>query len=129
VLAALGTGRLAVAETASVPAGRYARQALQKLKLWPALSARLAQADNVRAALEYVARDETPLGIVYLTDARAEPRVRVVATFPDTTHAPIVYPAARTLTANAKDAADFLAFLRAPQAVAIFRRAGFGDGR
>ena len=129
VLGALAQGRLAVAETASVPAGRYAKQALEKLKLWAALSAHLAQADNVRAALEYVARGEASLGIVYLTDARAEPRVRIVAVFADKTHAPIVYPAARTIAADAKAAADFLVFLRAPQAVAIFRRAGFADGR
>lgn len=129
MLAALGRGRLAVAETAGVPAGRYAKQALEKLGLWPALSTHLAQADNVRAALEFVARGEAPLGIVYLTDARAEPRVRIVAVFPDKTHAPIVYPAARTISADAKVAADFLAFLRAPQAVAIFRRAGFAAAR
>lgn len=129
VLAALGQGRLAVAETASVPAGRYAKQALEKLKLWLALSAHLAQGDNVRAALEYVGRGEASLGIVYLTDARAEPRVHIVAVFPDKTHAPILYPAARTITADAKVAAAFLAFLRTPHAVAIFRRAGFTDGR
>ena len=129
VMTALGQGRLAVAETASVPAGRYAKQALEKLKLWPALSAHLAQGENVRAALEYVARGEAPLGIVYLTDARAESRVRIVAVFADKTHAPIVYPAARTIAADAKVAADFLAFLRAPKAVAIFHRAGFADGR
>ena len=129
VLAALGHGRLAVAETASVPAGRYAKQALEKLKLWTPLSTHLAQGDNVRAALEYVARGEASLGIVYLTDARAEPRVHIVALFPGKTHAPILYPAARTMTADAKVAADFLAFLRTPQAVAIFRHAGFADGR
>ena len=129
VLTALGQGRLAVAETASVPAGRYAKQALERLKLWAVLSTHLAQGDNVRAALEYVARGEASLGIVYLTDARAEPRVRIVAVFAGKTHAPIVYPAARMTTADAKTAADFLAFLRAPQAVAIFHRAGFADGR
>jgi molybdate transport system substrate-binding protein len=129
VLAALGPGRLAVAETASVPAGRYAKQSLEKLKLWLPLSTHLAQGDNVRAALEYVARGEASLGIVYVTDARAEARVRIVAMFPDKSHAPIVYPAARTTTADAKVAADFLAFLRTPQAVTIFRHAGFADGR
>lgn len=128
VLDALGIGRIAVAETASVPAGRYAKQSLEKLRLWLLLSARLAQADNVRAALEFVARGEAPLGIVYLTDARAEPRVGIVAVFADNTHAPIVYPAARTMAADPKSAADFLAFLRTPEAVAIFRHAGFADG-
>ena len=129
VLAALGRGRLAVAETASVPAGRYAKQALENLGLWPALSTHLAQGDNVRAALEYVARGEAPLGIVYATDAHAEPRVRIVAVFADKLHAPIVYPAARTASADPKSAAAFLAYLRTPRIAALFRRAGFADGR
>jgi molybdate transport system substrate-binding protein len=129
LLAALGKGRLAVAETSSVPAGKYARQSLEKLGLWNAVAARLAQGENVRAALEFVARGDTPLGIVYLTDARAEPRVKVLATFADKTHAPIVYPAARTSAADPKASAAFLAFLRGQRAVAIFRHAGFSDGR
>ncbi len=128
-LAALGQGRLAVAETSSVPAGKYAKQALSKLGLWDAVSAHLAQGENVRATLEYVARGDTPLGIVYLTDARAEPRVKVVATFDEKTHDKILYPAARTTAADPKTAAEFLAFLRDRQAVAIFRAAGFTDGR
>ena len=126
LLAALGTDRLAVAETSSVPAGRYARQSLEKLVLWSDVSTRLAQGENVRAALEYVARGDTPLGIVYLTDALSEPRVKVLATFADTTHAPILYPAARTsAAADPKTADAFLAFLRGKQAVTIFRHAGF----
>jgi molybdate transport system substrate-binding protein len=130
LIAALGTGRLAVAETSSVPAGKYARQSLEKLGLWSGLSMRLAQGENVRAALEFVARGDTPLGIVYLTDARAEPRVKVLAIFADKTHAPIVYPAARTsAAADPKAAAAFLEFLRGKQAAMIFRRAGFIDGR
>jgi molybdate transport system substrate-binding protein len=130
LLAVLGTGRLAVAETSSVPAGKYARQSLEKLGLWNAVVARLAQGENVRAALEFVARGDTPLGIVYVTDARAEPRVRILATFADKTHMPILYPAARTSSAaDPKTAAAFLEFLRGKQAVAIFRRAGFIDGR
>lgn len=130
LLAALDSGRLAVAETTSVPAGKYARQSLEKLGLWNAVAMRLAQGENVRAALEFVARGDTPLGIVYLTDARAEPRVKILATFTDTTHASIVYPAARTTGAtDPKAAAAFLEFLRGKQAVAIFRRAGFTDGR
>ncbi len=123
---ALGTnGRLAVAETDNVPAGKYAKQSLTALGLWPALSARLAPADNVRAALAFVARGEAPLGIVYETDARAEPSVRVVARFPASSHAPIVYPAARVATSPVARSADFLAFLRGPRASAIFLRAGF----
>ncbi|MBS0462774.1 MAG: molybdate ABC transporter substrate-binding protein [Proteobacteria bacterium] len=129
-LAALGTGRLAVAEVASVPAGTYARQALEKLGLWDALAAHLAQGENVRATLEFVARGDTPLGIVYLTDAKVEPRVKVLAAFPAASHDPIVYPAARTVGAgDAKSAAELLAFLRGRQAVAIFRAAGFADKR
>ena len=129
MLAALGSGRLAVAETSSVPAGKYARQALEKLGLWNAVVARLAQGENVRAALEYVARGDTPLGIVYLTDARAEPRVKILAVFAERTHEKILYPAARTIAAEPKTAAAFLAFLRGKQAVAIFRSVGFVDGR
>jgi len=129
VLAALGTGRLAVAETSSVPAGKYARQALEKLGLWNAVSAHLAQGENVRATLEFVARGDTPLGIVYLTDARAEPRVKVLAVFDEKTHEKILYPAARTISAEPKSAAAFLAFLRSKQALTIFRAAGFVDGR
>lgn len=129
-LAALGAGRLAVAETTGVPAGRYAKQALEKLGLWDTVSPKLAQGENVRAALEFVARGDTPLGIVYLTDARAEPRVKVVAMFPAKSHQPIVYPAARTIVAaDPKEAAAFLGFLRGKQAVATFRTSGFSDGR
>jgi len=129
LLAALGAGRLAVAETSSVPAGKYARQALEKLGLWSQVSTRLAQGENVRATLEYVARGDTPLGIVYLTDARAEPRVKVLAVIAEKAHEKILYPAARTIAAEPKSAAAFLAFLRGKQAVAIFRSAGFVDGR
>jgi len=129
MLAELGSGRLAVAETSSVPAGKYARQALEKLGLWNVVAAHLAQGENVRAALEYVARGDTPLGIVYLSDVRAEPRVKILAVFAEKTHEKILYPAARTITAEPKAAAAFLAFLRSKQAVAIFRGAGFVDGR
>jgi molybdate transport system substrate-binding protein len=122
---ALGPGRLAVAETASVPAGIYARQALLKLGLWQRVAGQLAQADNVRAAMAFVALGEAPLGIVYATDARAEPRVRVVAIFDDDTHAPILYPAARTAHGSLAATGGFLASLRGAEARAIFRRAGF----
>ena len=128
LLATLGSGRLAVAETGSVPAGRYAKQALEKLGSWATLAPHLAQAENVRAALEYVARGDTPLGIVYRTDALAEPRVKIVGVFADVTHAPIVYPAARTIVAaDPRGATAFLAFLRGARADAIFRRAGFAE--
>jgi molybdate transport system substrate-binding protein len=124
--AALGpSGRLALAETTGVPAGRYARQALEALGLWQAVADRRAEADNVRAAMAFVARGEAPLGIVYATDALAEPKVRVVADIPATSHAPIVYPAARIAAARAARADAFLRFLSGPEARAVFERAGF----
>ncbi len=122
---ALGNGRLAVAETVSVPAGRYARQALVAMELWDGVAERTAEADNVRAALAFVARGEAPLGIVYITDAKAEPKVRVVAEIPSTQHAPIVYPVARLASAEAVQAEGFLDFLAGPEARAVFDRAGF----
>ncbi len=122
--AALGDGRLASADPDSVPAGLYARAALTKLAVWDSVQSRLARAENVRAALAYVARGEAPLGIVYLTDAKAEQRVRVVDVFPEDTHPPILYPAAAM--AHAQPAAQkYLEFLSGPQALEIFRRYGF----
>jgi molybdate transport system substrate-binding protein len=123
--AALGAGRLALADTKSVPAGKYARAALESLGVWDRVRERLAPAENVRAALALVARDEAPLGIVYRTDALAEPRVAIVDTFPASSHPPIVYPLA--IVRGAPDAARELArFLAAPQARAVWRRHGFG---
>jgi molybdate transport system substrate-binding protein len=124
--AALGNGRLACADPDSVPAGLYARAALTKLRVWEAVQARLARAENVRAALAYVARGETPLGIVYGTDAQAEKRVRVVGVFPEDTHPPIVYPAALTGTAQPQ-AQAYLEFLSGPAAQEIFRHYGFSS--
>jgi len=122
--AALGPGRLAVADPDSVPAGRYARSALSALGVWDEVVDRLARAENVRAALRYVARGEAPLGIVYSSDALVERGVRVVDTFPAGTHEPIVYPVA--LTASAKgEAAGFLAYLLSPQARKVFVEYGF----
>ena len=123
--AALGDGRLAMAETTAVPAGRYGRAALTALNLWTTVSAHLAESDNVRGALAFVARGEAPLGIVYATDAQAEPRVRVVATFPARTHPRIVYPVARVRAADARRSAGFLTYLRGREAQAAFARAGF----
>ena len=127
LLRELGDGRLAVAETLGVPAGRYARQSLMALGQWDAVSSRLAQSDNVRAAMAFVARGEAPLGIVYATDAKAEPRVRVVAVFPADSHEPIIYPAARTVGSPTPAAAGFLSFLRSRQARRIFLAAGFSE--
>lgn len=120
----LGTGRLAVANTLSVPAGRYARAALVSLGEWEGVSNALAEAEDVRAALALVARAEAPLGIVYLTDAMVESRVRIVARFPASSHPLILYPAA--LTAEARPGAGtFLDFLEGKEAQALFESAGF----
>ncbi|WP_373353639.1 molybdate ABC transporter substrate-binding protein [Pseudoroseicyclus sp. CXY001] len=121
---ALGGGRLATGLTDSVPAGIYAREALTALGLWDSLAPRLAEADSVRAALAFVALGAAPYGVVYATDAGAEPRVHVVATFPAESHAPITYPGA-ALTPGAAEA--FLAFLETPAARAFFTDAGFTD--
>ena len=126
----LGDGRLALADPASVPAGRYARAALTSLGGWASVESKVAPTDNVRSALAFVARGEAPLGIVYATDARAERRVRVVGAFPASTHPPIVYPAALTIrSATNPAAAASLRFLGGPAAGAIFRQAGFGLAR
>jgi molybdate transport system substrate-binding protein len=124
--AALGEGgRLAVGDVAAVPAGRYAKAALESLGVWVSVASRLAQTENVRVALTLVARGEAPLGIVYATDARAEPRVRVVDTFPPAAHPAIVYPVAITAGARSARAQPFLDFLRSPAGLAVFESFGF----
>lgn len=120
----LAGGRLAVADPDSVPAGIYAREALQKLGAWSSVAPLLVRAENVRAALEYVARGDAPLGIVYRTDALVEKRVRIVGVFPEDSHSPIVYPIALTLHAGAA-AARYLAFITSAEARPIFRKWGF----
>ncbi len=122
--AALGGGRLAIGDPDSVPVGRYSRAALTALGVWPDVAAHLVRADNVRVALEFVARGEVPLGIVYRTDAIIDPGVRIVGEFPATTHAPIVYPAALTMGAHV-GAGRLLAFMRGPVGAAIFAKYGF----
>ena len=124
-LAALaGDGRIATGDVRAVPAGLYAKAALEKLGIWASVEPKLAMAENVRAALILVARGEAPLGIVYATDAKVEPNVKIVGVFPEDSHPPIIYPAA--LTANAKpDAAPYLAFLRSQTAKSIFESYGF----
>jgi len=122
---ALGDGRLAMADPASVPAGKYGRAALEALGAWPGVQAKVASAENVRAALALVSRGETPLGIVYETDAIADKGVRIVDRFPPESHPPIVYPVAVTKDSRNPDAAGLLAFLRSPEAAAIFERHGF----
>jgi len=119
----LGTGRLAMALVDAVPAGIYGKAALTSLGLWDEAAPRVAQADNVRAALALVATGEAPLGIVYATDAAAERRVSVVATFPESSHPPIVYPVAAITDTEA--AASMLAYLRSDAAREAFARHGF----
>lgn len=122
--AALGNGRLATGDPDTVPAGRYARSALMALGVWNEVAARLVRADNVRSGLAFIARGETPLGIVYETDARIEKRVRIVDFFPADSHSPIVYPIA--VTAEARPAArQFVEFLQSAAAQRAFERYGF----
>ena len=124
-LAALGDGRLAVGQTQTVPAGKYAKASLESLSLWNGVKARLAESESVRAALMLVARGETPLGIVYASDAKAEPAVRVVATFPEESHPPIIYPVAALRGPRSAQATQFVQWLASPAADAIFTRRGF----
>jgi molybdate transport system substrate-binding protein len=121
----LGQGRLAIANVDYVPAGRYAKAALEHLGAWGAVEDRLAQAENVRAALRLVARGEAPMGVVYATDAAAEPDVVIIGTFPRQSYPPIVYPAALTRRATRADAARFLAFLQSETARGVFISQGF----
>jgi len=123
--AALAEGRLAMGDVAAVPAGKYGKAALEKLGLWDSVKDHIAQAESVRAALALVARGEAPLGIVYATDAAAEPSVKIVGTFPETSHPPIIYPAALIADSKNEEAPAFLAYLRSPEAVAAFRKQGF----
>jgi len=118
-------GRLATGTVTAVPAGIYAKQALTKLGVWDSVSARIAGADSVRAALALVERGEAPLGIVYATDAKADAKVRAVGVFPETSHDPILYPVAILNAASNPDTAAFRAFLASGAAKAIFRAHGF----
>jgi molybdate transport system substrate-binding protein len=120
-----GDGRIAVADVKAVPAGLYAKAALENLGAWTAAKPKLAQAENVRATLAFVARGETPLGIVYATDARIEPKVKIVGTFPDGSYPPVIYPAAATANAATSSVAKYLGFLCGPAARAIFEKYGF----
>ena len=120
--AALGTSRLAMAGP-DVPAGKYGEASLTSLGVWDSVKDRTARGENVRAALQFVARGEAPLGIVYDTDALSEPAVKIVALFPDKSHPPIVYPGA-AVTANPRGPA-FLAWLHGPKGAAVFAKYGF----
>jgi molybdate transport system substrate-binding protein len=122
----LGRGRLATADPAHVPAGKYTKTALEKLGVWDSVAGKLAPTENVRVALALVARGETPLGAVYATDAAAEAKVRTVATFPESLHPPIVYPVALLAAAPATGAAaDFVSLLASPAARKVFEKHGF----
>lgn len=122
---AIGSGRLAMGNVDSVPAGKYGKAALEKLGGWDKLKDKVAQADNVRAALLLVSRGEAPLGIVYTTDAAADPQVKIVATFPEDSHPPIIYPVAITKVSANPDAQAFLTYLRGPAAKGAFEKQGF----
>jgi molybdate transport system substrate-binding protein len=118
-------GKLAMANVDSVPAGKYGKAALEKLGLWAEVEGKIVQADNVRAALAFVATGEAPLGIVYQTDANAEPKVKAIATFPEDSHDPILYPVALTASSTNPDAAEFLEFLKSDGAKPAFEKQGF----
>lgn len=121
----LGDERLAMANVEAVPAGTYGKAALENLGVWDSVKDKVAQAENVRAALLLVSRAEAPLGIVYETDAKVDPGVRVVDRFPEQSHPAIIYPAALTTDGRNPRAADFLAYLQGADAHAIFTAAGF----
>ncbi|WP_368561603.1 molybdate ABC transporter substrate-binding protein [Pseudoxanthomonas sp. UTMC 1351] len=122
---ALGDRRLAVGQIRSVPAGKYARASLESLGAWDNVKSKLAESESVRAALMLVARGETPLGIVYLSDAKAEPGVRVVAIFPNDSHPPILYPVASLRDNRHPQTGAFVRWLSSPAARGIFQRRGF----
>jgi molybdate transport system substrate-binding protein len=122
---ALAGGKLAMGDPKAVPAGKYAKAALEKLGVWGSVSGSVAAAENVRAALALVSRGEAPLGIVYQTDASADPGVKVIGTFPEDTHPPIIYPVAVTTVSTNPDAEEFLKYLHSAKATAAFERQGF----
>jgi molybdate transport system substrate-binding protein len=119
-----GDGRIATGDVRAVPVGKYAKAALEKLGAWDKAAAKFAMAENVRAALALVSRGEAVLGIVYETDAKVDPGVRIIGAFPGDSHPPIVYPVAAT-TRDSPAAASYLAFLRSPDARAVFEKYGF----
>jgi molybdate transport system substrate-binding protein len=119
-----GDGKIATGDVAAVPVGKYAKAALEKLGAWQAAAPKFAMAESVRAALTLVARGEAVLGIVYSTDAKVEPGVKIVGTFPADSHPPIIYPVAATATAK-PEAADYLAFLRSAASKTILEKYGF----
>jgi molybdate transport system substrate-binding protein len=123
--AQLGSEKLAMANPDAVPAGKYGRAALQALGVWAGVEHQVVRAANVRAALLLVARGEAPFGIVYRTDALAEPKVRIVDTFPAASHAPIIYPVALTVGAKKPAAQQFTDYLRGAGAAPVWKKFGF----
>ncbi len=123
----LGDGRLSMADPDSVPAGKYGKAALEKLGVWSSVETRVARGDNVRTALNFVARGETPLGIVYQTDAFAEKKVRIVGLFPPDSHPAIIYPVAVLVPSKHAAAAPFATYLKSAEARAIFEKYGFSS--
>jgi molybdate transport system substrate-binding protein len=121
----LGDGHLAMANTDSVPAGKYGKAALTKLGVWDQVRDKIAQADNVRAALQLVSRGEAPLGIVYATDAKSDPNVKVIDIFPEGTHPPIIYPIAIMASSTNADAPALLAYLKSSATQRVFKDQGF----
>lgn len=122
----LADRKIAMGDVKSVPAGKYGKAALEKLGVWSAVEPKVAQAENVRAALALVAREEAAFGIVYKTDAAAEPKVKIIDTFPEDSHPPIIYPMAVTAGAKSPDsAAAFAAYLSSAEAKDRFLREGF----
>ncbi|HWE16227.1 MAG TPA: molybdate ABC transporter substrate-binding protein [Hyphomicrobiaceae bacterium] len=121
----IGDGRLSMANVDSVPAGKYGKASLEKLGVWASVSDKLAQAENVRAALLLVSRGEAPAGIVYQTDAASDMGVMIVGTFPENTHPPIIYPIALTTSATSPDAAAFLAYIKSRKSKPVFEAQGF----
>ena len=119
-----GDGKIATGDIKSVPVGKYAKAALEKLGAWAAAEPKFAMAESVRAALTLVARGEAALGIVYSTDARVEPGVKIIGTFPADSHPPIIYPVAATATSK-PEAKDYLDYLHSQPAKAVLEKYGF----
>jgi molybdate transport system substrate-binding protein len=122
---ALGNGRLAMADPAAVPAGKYGKAALEHLGVWTSVANKVAPAQDVRAALILVSRGEAPLGIVYQTDAAADKNVKIIATFPESTHPPIIYPIAILASSTNGVAPIYVQYLRSPKAAPFFEKQGF----
>jgi molybdate transport system substrate-binding protein len=125
IIETLGADKLVLADIKSVPAGKYAKSALDQLDLWSSVESHVVMQDNVRSALSLVARGEAKLGVVYGSDAKSESKVEVVASFPESSHPPIIYPAAIIAASTNPDAAPFLDFLGSAEAKQIFTANGF----